>query len=53
VPVGSGVGNQPMNAQAQAFYNVEKPEVGGLVLEISAAVFVSLRQVNPSMAIIG
>jgi hypothetical protein len=41
VPVGSGVGNQPMNAQAQAFYNVEKPEVGGLVLEISAAVFVS------------
>ena len=35
VPVGGGVGkifrigNQPMSAQAQAFYNVEKPEVVG------------------------
>ena len=35
VPVGGGVGkifrigNQPMNAQMQAFYNVEKPEVVG------------------------
>jgi hypothetical protein len=35
VPVGGGVGkifrigNQPMNAQIQAFYNVEKPEVVG------------------------
>jgi len=35
VPVGGGVGKifrigkQPLNAQFQAFYNVEKPEVGG------------------------
>ena len=54
VPVGGGVGkifrigNQPMNAQVQAFYNVEKLEVGGLVLEISAAVFVSRKQVSPA-----
>ena len=59
VPVGGGVGkifrigNQPMNAQMQAFYNVEKPDSGGgLDLAISAAVFVSQRQVSPSMAII-
>jgi hypothetical protein len=35
VPVGGGVGkifrigSQPMNAQMQAFYNVEKPAVAG------------------------